>query len=133
MFRRKAFLHWYTGVGINEMEFTEAESNINDIVFEYQQYHDATANENHMRKRKNNSIVCNIGHFDNEIDMFGLENYPGVKRITIKPISGSSPKQQHYCVGWGNLGRATGHASFVMSYPFIKPGDCPAQFVLFPY
>ncbi|XVF40510.1 hypothetical protein PTKIN_Ptkin01aG0119300 [Pterospermum kingtungense] len=93
MFRRKAFLHWYTGEGIDKMEFTEAESNINDIVSEYQQYHDATANENHMRKRKNNAIVCNIGHFDNEIDMFGLENYPCFKRITIKPIGGSSPKQ----------------------------------------
>ena len=33
MFRRKAFLHWYTGEGMDEMEFTEAESNMNDLVF----------------------------------------------------------------------------------------------------
>ena len=37
MFRRKAFLHWYTGEGMDEMEFTEAESNMNDLVSEYQQ------------------------------------------------------------------------------------------------
>ncbi|KAI5062156.1 hypothetical protein GOP47_0022695 [Adiantum capillus-veneris] len=43
MFRRKAFLHWYTGEGMDEMEFTEAESNMNDLVSEYQQYQDASA------------------------------------------------------------------------------------------
>lgn len=41
MFRRKAFLHWYTSEGMDEMEFTEAESNMNDLVSEYQQYQDA--------------------------------------------------------------------------------------------
>ncbi|KAF3846254.1 hypothetical protein F7725_003332 [Dissostichus mawsoni] len=45
MFRRKAFLHWYTGECMDEMEFTEAESNMNDLVSEYQQYQDATAEE----------------------------------------------------------------------------------------
>ncbi|KAF9539093.1 beta-tubulin [Linnemannia elongata] len=45
MFRRKAFLHWYTGEGMDEMEFTEAESNMNDLVSEYQQYQDATVEE----------------------------------------------------------------------------------------
>lgn len=42
MFRRKAFLHWYTGEGMDELEFTEAESNINDLISEYQQYQEAT-------------------------------------------------------------------------------------------
>merc|ERR1712118_486768 len=42
---RMAFLHWYTGEGMDEMEFTEAESNMNDLVSEYQQYQDATAEE----------------------------------------------------------------------------------------
>ncbi|CAF1966584.1 unnamed protein product [Rotaria socialis] len=41
MFRRKAFLHWYTGEGMDEIEFTEAESNMNDLVSEYQQYQEA--------------------------------------------------------------------------------------------
>merc|ERR1712113_628860 len=45
MFRRKAFLHWYTGEGMDEMEFTEAESNMNDLVSKYQQYQEATAEE----------------------------------------------------------------------------------------
>lgn len=45
MFRRKAFLHWYTGEGMDEMEFTEAESNMNDLVAEYQQYQDATVDD----------------------------------------------------------------------------------------
>ncbi|GFY74640.1 tubulin beta-4 chain [Trichonephila inaurata madagascariensis] len=45
MFRRKAFLHWYIGEGMDEMEFTEAESNMNDLVSEYQQYQDASAED----------------------------------------------------------------------------------------
>ena len=45
MFRRKAFLLWYTGEGMDEIEFTEAESNMNDLVSEYQQYQDATAED----------------------------------------------------------------------------------------
>ncbi|RKP14862.1 alpha-beta tubulin [Piptocephalis cylindrospora] len=45
MFRRKAYIHWYTGEGMDEMEFTEAESNMNDLVSEYQQYQEATAED----------------------------------------------------------------------------------------
>ncbi|KAL7411744.1 tubulin beta chain [Mrakia frigida] len=45
MFRRKAFLHWYTGEGMDEMEFTEAESNLQDLVSEYTQYQDATVDD----------------------------------------------------------------------------------------
>ncbi|KAF7684521.1 Tubulin beta chain [Astathelohania contejeani] len=45
MFRRKAFLHWYTGEGMDEMEFTEAEANMNDLLSEYQQYQNATAED----------------------------------------------------------------------------------------
>lgn len=48
MFSRKAFLHWYIGEGMDEMEFTEAESNMNDLVAEYQQYQEATAEEDTM-------------------------------------------------------------------------------------
>merc|ERR1719181_1374906 len=55
MFRRKAFLHWHTGEGMDEMEFTEADSNMNDLVSEYQQYQDATAEDE--------------GEFDEEEDM----------------------------------------------------------------
>ncbi len=45
MFKRKAFLHWYTGEGMDEMEFTEAESNVNDLIVEYQQYQEAVVEE----------------------------------------------------------------------------------------
>jgi len=45
MFRRKAFLHWYTGEGMDEMEFTEAESNMHDLISEYQQYQEASVDE----------------------------------------------------------------------------------------
>jgi len=45
MFRRRAFLHWFTGEGMDEMEFTEAESNMKDLVAEYQQYQEATTEE----------------------------------------------------------------------------------------
>lgn len=45
MFKRKAFLHWYTSEGMDEMEFSEAESNMNDLVSEYQQYQEATVED----------------------------------------------------------------------------------------
>jgi len=45
MFKRKAFLHWYTAEGMDEMEFTEAESNVNDLISEYQQYQEAVCDE----------------------------------------------------------------------------------------
>ena len=45
MFRRKAFLHWYTGEGMDEIEFTEVESILSDLVTEYQNYQDASADD----------------------------------------------------------------------------------------
>ncbi|KAH6809062.1 S-adenosyl-L-homocysteine hydrolase [Perilla frutescens var. frutescens] len=76
---------------------------------------------------KNNAIVCNIGHFDNEIDMHGLETYPGVKRITIKPQTDRwvfpETKTGIIVLAEGrlmNLGCATGHPSFVMSCSFTN-------------
>ncbi|XP_026747962.1 tubulin beta chain-like [Trichoplusia ni] len=45
MFRRKAFLHWYTGEGMDEMEFTEAASNMADLISEYQQYQEAMVDD----------------------------------------------------------------------------------------
>ncbi|RZC36798.1 hypothetical protein BDFB_012336 [Asbolus verrucosus] len=45
MFRRKAFLHWYLGEGMDELEFTEAESNLIDLISEYQQYQDAEVDD----------------------------------------------------------------------------------------
>ena len=75
---------------------------------------------------KNNAIVGNIGHFDNEIDMEGLEKYPGIKRTEIKP----QVDRYLFPDGHGviilaqgrllNLGCATGHPSFVMSCSFAN-------------
>ncbi|KAJ4956589.1 hypothetical protein NE237_013372 [Protea cynaroides] len=80
-----------------------------------------------MRKMKNNAIVCNIGHFDNEIDMHGLETFPGVKRITIKPQTDRwvfpDTNSGIIVLAEGrlmNLGCATGHPSFVMSCSFTN-------------
>ncbi|KAJ4969576.1 hypothetical protein NE237_016277 [Protea cynaroides] len=80
-----------------------------------------------MRKMKNNAIVCNIGHFDNEIDMHGVETFPGVKRITIKPQTDRwvfpDTKSGVIVLAEGrlmNLGCATGHPSFVMSCSFTN-------------
>lgn len=79
----------------------------------------------HMSQMKNNAIVCNIGHFDNEIDMIGLETYPNIKRDTINDTVekwifpetnvGVLVLAQGRLV---NLGCATGHPSFVMSNSF---------------
>jgi len=79
-----------------------------------------------MAKMKNNAIVGNIGHFDNEIDMEGLEKYPGIKRANIKP----QVDRWVFPDGHGvivlaegrllNLGCATGHPSFVMSCSFTN-------------
>ncbi len=57
MFRRKAFLHWYTGEGMDEMEFTEAESNMNDLVSEYQQYQDVTAEEGEFEEEGEEEVA----------------------------------------------------------------------------
>ncbi|EJW71357.1 tubulin beta-2 chain, partial [Wuchereria bancrofti] len=59
MFRRKAFLHWYTGEGMDEMEFTEAESNLNDLVSEYQQYQDATIEDEDEYNESDSDIYNN--------------------------------------------------------------------------
>lgn len=45
MFKRRAFLHWYTGEGMDEMEFSEAEANMQDLISEYTQYQEATAED----------------------------------------------------------------------------------------
>jgi adenosylhomocysteinase len=80
----------------------------------------------HMEKMKDQAIVCNIGHFDNEIQIDKLNNAAGVKRTNIKPQvdkytfpTGNSL----YMLAEGrlvNLGCATGHPSFVMSNSFTN-------------
>jgi adenosylhomocysteinase len=82
----------------------------------------------HMAKMKNNAIVCNIGHFDNEIDIASLKKYewdnikPQVDHI-IFPASGSEPGKRILLLAEGrlvNLGCGTGHPSYVMSSSFAN-------------
>ncbi|KAK4312417.1 hypothetical protein Pmani_016171 [Petrolisthes manimaculis] len=54
MFRRRAFLHWYTGEGMEELEFTEAEANMYDLVSEYQQYQEAEADDYEDQQQQHN-------------------------------------------------------------------------------
>merc|ERR1712205_278076 len=80
----------------------------------------------HMKKMKNNAIVGNIGHFDNEIDMAGLEGFPGIKVENIKPqVDRFEFPDGHGIIVLAsgrllNLGCATGHPSFVMSCSFTN-------------
>lgn len=81
----------------------------------------------HMKRMKNNAIIGNIGHFDNEIDMQGLLEYPGIKRMNIKPQVDRFvfPETGHGVIVLAegrllNLGCATGHPSFVMSCSFTN-------------
>merc|ERR1712000_54705 len=80
----------------------------------------------HMKKMKNNAIVGNIGHFDNEIDMEGLEQFPGIKVENIKPqVDCFVFPDGHGIIVLAsgrlcNLGCATGHPSFVMSCSFTN-------------
>merc|ERR1712056_141340 len=75
----------------------------------------------HMKKMKNNAIVGNIGHFDNEIEMENLEGFPGIKVENIKPqVDRFVFPDGHGVIILAsgrllNLGCATGHPSFVMS------------------
>jgi len=104
---------------------------LNDVVSEADIFITTTGNKDiimleHMKQMKNNAIVGNIGHFDNEIDMAGLESFSGIKRLNIKP------QVDKYIFPNGNgviilaegrllnLGCATGHPSFVMSCSFTN-------------
>jgi len=104
---------------------------LDDVVSEVDVFVTATGNFNvitakHMSKMKNNAIIGNIGHFDNEIDMTGLEQMPGIKKKTIKPqVDQWTFEGGHSIIVLAegrllNLGCATGHPSFVMSNSFTN-------------
>jgi adenosylhomocysteinase len=89
----------------------------------------------HMKRMKDCAIVCNIGHFDNEIDMAGLKKVKGIKRVNIKPQVDKWVFPDGHCIivlaegRLVNLGCATGHPSFVMSNSFTN--QVMAQIELF--
>jgi len=104
---------------------------LEEVVGEVDIFVSATGNFNiitlaHMKKMKNNAIVGNIGHFDNEIDMAGLEGFEGIKCDNIKPqVDKFTFPDGHSVIVLAsgrllNLGCATGHPSFVMSCSFTN-------------
>jgi adenosylhomocysteinase len=113
--------------------------NLDDVIEEIDIFVTATGNWHvvtgqHMERMKDGAILCNIGHFDNEIEMSYLENNPKCKKVNVKPQvdqwtleSGNSI----IILAEGrlvNLGCATGHPSFVMSASFTN--QCLAQIEL---
>merc|ERR1712091_647160 len=106
-------------------------STLESVVGEVDIFVSSTGNYNiirleHMKKMKNNAIVGNIGHFDNEIDMAGLEGFAGIKVENIKPqVDRFIFPDGHGVIILAsgrllNLGCATGHPSFVMSCSFTN-------------
>jgi adenosylhomocysteinase len=104
---------------------------LDDVVEEVDIFVTATGNRDiitaaHMGRMKHQAIVGNIGHFDNEIDMAGLERVDGIERVNIKPQVDEwrfSDGHSIIVLSEGrllNLGNATGHPSFVMSNSFTN-------------
>ena len=104
---------------------------VEDCLNEADIYITATGNKDiitfeHMKKMKDQAIVCNIGHFDNEIQMDKLENSGDIQKINIKPQVDKyrfSDNHEIFILAEGrlvNLGCATGHPSFVMSNSFAN-------------
>jgi adenosylhomocysteinase len=113
---------------------------LEDVIGQADIFITATGNFNiitaeHMAKMKDKAIVANIGHFDNEIDMAGLQKVKGIKRINIKPQYDEFVFPDGHSVlilaegRLMNLGCATGHPSFVMSSSFTN--QVMAQIELF--
>ena len=80
----------------------------------------------HLSRMKDEAIVCNIGHFDNEIQVEQLTSWPGIKKLNIKPQVDKYIYPDGKCIyllaegRLVNLGCATGHPSFVMSNSFTN-------------
>jgi adenosylhomocysteinase len=104
---------------------------IEDVINQADIFITATGNKDvitveHMSQMKHQAIVGNIGHFDNEIDIAGLAQFPGIKRRNIKPqVDEWIFPDGHSIIMLSegrllNLGNATGHPSFVMSNSFTN-------------
>src|SRR5690554_5548769 len=104
---------------------------VEDALYEGDIYVTTTGNRDvitvdHMAKMKDTAIVCNIGHFDNEIQVEKLVNYPGIKEINIKPQVDRFLFPDGHSITLlsrgrlVNLGNANGHPSFVMSASFTN-------------
>lgn len=104
---------------------------VEEVVSQADIFVTATGNQDvirveHMEKMKHDAIVCNIGHFDNEIQVEKLEHYLGIREVAIKPqVDKFIFPDGHAIILLSrgrlvNLGNATGHPSFVMSTSFAN-------------
>ena len=104
---------------------------IEDALVEGNLYVTTTGNRDiirieHIAKMKDGAIICNIGHFDNEIQVEKLKQYPGIELVNIKPQVDKYIFPDGHCIllladgRLVNLGCATGHPSFVMSNSFTN-------------
>ena len=104
---------------------------VEDTLGEADMYVTCTGNRDiltieHMAHMKDQAIVCNIGHFDNEIQVDQLNNFPGIRKVNIKPQVDKyvfPDGHEIFLLAEGrlvNLGCATGHPSFVMSNSFTN-------------
>ncbi|MDR1004755.1 MAG: adenosylhomocysteinase, partial [Prevotellaceae bacterium] len=93
----------------------------------------------HIERMKDQAIVCNIGHFDNEIQVDALKHYPGIRHINIKPqVDRYYFPDGHSIILLAdgrlvNLGCATGHPSFVMSNSFTNQTLAQIELYTKPY
>jgi adenosylhomocysteinase len=93
----------------------------------------------HIERMKDQAIVCNIGHFDNEIQVDALKRYPGIKQVNIKPqVDRYYFPDGHSIILLAdgrlvNLGCATGHPSFVMSNSFTNQTLAQIELYTKPY
>lgn len=110
--------------GYNVVRLDDVVGNVDVFVTTTGNFNVITAD--HMARMKHNAIVGNIGHFDNEIDMAGLEKTPGIEKVNIKPqVDEWVFADGHSIIVLAegrllNLGCATGHPSFVMSNSFTN-------------
>ena len=106
-------------------------ANLESVIDQVDIFVTSTGNENiisaqHVLQMKNLAILANVGHFDNEIDMVGIGNIPGVEKVEIKPQvhEWRLPNDRAVLIlsegRLMNLGNATGHPSFVMSTSFTN-------------
>ncbi len=119
MFRRKAFLHWYTGEGMDEMEFTEAESNLMDLIAEYQQYESAGVEEDEEG--------CTRESIRRRSWLMVRDNIMRVRRAFSTPSKKEEAPKMTFLVS--HFAMFSG--LYVMLSPkcFSLPHDCLARFV----
>jgi len=107
MFKRKAFLHWYLGEGMDELEFVEAENNVNALIEEYQQYEAATVDEGETQLVEEKQAIAesHAQTTESETEEIGMEEDSGEGNEAGGPPgeggdSKDGKKKKKWVVGW---------------------------------